>query len=401
MRLDDALTIEPLNRCSVIAGKKGLWRNVTSINSYDAPDVVQWLKPGELVLTTGYVFKNDENFQIDLIVELATRKCAGLGIKTDYYPGNFPKSMLEKADELDMPLIEIPDHLFLSDIILAFLRELFKLQDLKDEQSRKKSFFTKLLHGDLRARDAIFSQGQPFGLIPGKHVCMCAYIHPDGRKPETDHVTDLIAAVSDDASDSLISTELNDIVMIHQAPENCGEKQVYAGALRAAQLIVEKVAEQLPHLRMSIGIGTCRGDILKIGESFTEARKALQLGEQLQRNAGRHHIYDYRSLESYAILEHVPEAMLSSYFMNRLNDIIQHDRVNNSDLLKTLDVYLHCFGRMSDTARRLGVHRNTVHFRISRIKELLDFDLENGEHLFQLQLALHISHLLDNDDGNS
>ncbi|QKI82349.1 helix-turn-helix domain-containing protein [Kroppenstedtia eburnea] len=94
------------------------------------------------------------------------------------------------------------------------------------------------------------------------------------------------------------------------------------------------------------------------------------------------------------MLQNVPADILSSYVSEILTPLIRYDQENHSNLVQTLEVYLAHSGRSSETARSLGIHRNTVNFRMTRIKALLNLDLADGETVFRLQLALHMSHLL-------
>lgn len=58
-------------------------------------------------------------------------------------------------------------------------------------------------------------------------------------------------------------------------------------------------------------------------------------------------------------------------------------------LLDTLRTWLSQYGSWDRTAAALGVHRNTVRQRISRISELLDIDLQDPEVRMELWFALH------------
>jgi len=47
---------------------------------------------------------------------------------------------------------------------------------------------------------------------------------------------------------------------------------------------------------------------------------------------------------------------------------------------------------IGDAAARLGVHRNTVAYRISRLEELADWDLSDPDLRFTLELAIRLVH---------
>jgi hypothetical protein len=59
--------------------------------------------------------------------------------------------------------------------------------------------------------------------------------------------------------------------------------------------------------------------------------------------------------------------------------LLQYDRENNSNFFETLRAYLRCGGVISITAKTLNVHRNTLIYRLERIKELVGTDIDNPD----------------------
>ncbi|MGO4375760.1 PucR family transcriptional regulator ligand-binding domain-containing protein, partial [Paenibacillus sp. MCAF20] len=57
MTVEQALSIFPLQHGKLVAGEAGLTRVIRSVNVMDAPDIVNWLKYGEILLTSAFVFK--------------------------------------------------------------------------------------------------------------------------------------------------------------------------------------------------------------------------------------------------------------------------------------------------------------------------------------------------------
>jgi DNA-binding PucR family transcriptional regulator len=63
---------------------------------------------------------------------------------------------------------------------------------------------------------------------------------------------------------------------------------------------------------------------------------------------------------------------------------------NGNQLTETLRLYLNSNGSINHVSEALGCHRNTINYRIKKIKELLQVDLDSTQIRFQLQLALSI-----------
>ncbi|MFO7274355.1 MAG: PucR family transcriptional regulator ligand-binding domain-containing protein [Bacillota bacterium] len=126
--LGDALQLEPLRQLKVLAGADGLDRPVRLVNVIEVPDIVDWVLEGELLLTTGFTFRDHPDRLATLIPGLAAKGAAGLGIKPRRYVPAVPEFMLAQADEHRFPLLEIPYHLSFSEIIGPVMQAIGHLQ---------------------------------------------------------------------------------------------------------------------------------------------------------------------------------------------------------------------------------------------------------------------------------
>ncbi|NUR44058.1 MAG: helix-turn-helix domain-containing protein [Streptomyces sp.] len=60
----------------------------------------------------------------------------------------------------------------------------------------------------------------------------------------------------------------------------------------------------------------------------------------------------------------------------------------HSDLARTAETYLDCAGQAGRTAAALGIHRQTLYYRLSRVEQLTGLDLDDGEDRLLLHMAL-------------
>ncbi|QKG84736.1 PucR family transcriptional regulator [Kroppenstedtia pulmonis] len=393
----EVLRIPPLDRCSVVAGGHGLTRSVQSVNSFDAPDVVPWFKAGELVLTTGYVFKNDEAAQIELVQAMAERNCAGLGIKVNHFLSELPDSLLQVADDHDLPLLEIPYDVPISDLVFPLLREIFAFQRQHKAQNRQETFFAGLLQGKWLGRDAILAQGRDFGLLPGyDYICLCIHLASSSvseGQSNVRKVTEILHAVREKKGVTWWVSEWEGTVIIIQISRDENKTEFHIALRQLARKLAEEWNVRFPEDQVMIGIGTYHDDVLGISTSYKNAQEAVRLGWRVAPSS-ENTVYEYAALKPYSILQEVPDDILQSYVEEVLTPLIRYDREKHANLLETLEAYLGSGGRPSVAARNLGVHRNTVNFRLGRIKDLLGVDLDDGETTFRLQLAFHAIHLL-------
>lgn len=126
--LREMLALPGLKNVRLIAGESGLDKAVTSVNIMEVPDIMEWTRAGELLLTTVYSIRHDTNAQSRLIPELAERKLAGLAIKPGRYIERTPDIMIEQANAYGFPLLEIPYDVSFPDIINPVLSEISNQQ---------------------------------------------------------------------------------------------------------------------------------------------------------------------------------------------------------------------------------------------------------------------------------
>ncbi|MBU5436524.1 PucR family transcriptional regulator ligand-binding domain-containing protein [Tissierella sp. MSJ-40] len=103
----------------LIAGEKGLDRETQAVALFDAPDGYKWFKGKELVLSSGYLFKDDIKLFKDVIIFLHSKNSTGMAIKTDRYLNEIPEEIINLCNDLGFPLINIPYNAAWIDIINA------------------------------------------------------------------------------------------------------------------------------------------------------------------------------------------------------------------------------------------------------------------------------------------
>lgn len=103
----------------VIAGENGLNRETQAVVLFDAPDGYKWFKGKELVLTTGFFFKDNTKLFKNVISFLHSKNSAAMAIKKDRYLNEIPEEILNLCNDLDFPLVIVPYNVAWIDIINA------------------------------------------------------------------------------------------------------------------------------------------------------------------------------------------------------------------------------------------------------------------------------------------
>ena len=111
------LELPSFSQFKIVAGKKGLDNVISGANIMDNPDALDWFSPGELLLTSGYFFKDSAEIQNHVVNQLASINCPALCIKPRQYLGQIPQNIILLADKHNLPLIELPYGISFSRIL--------------------------------------------------------------------------------------------------------------------------------------------------------------------------------------------------------------------------------------------------------------------------------------------
>lgn len=113
----------------LINTKANLIREVATIESTETPDIAKYLAPNTLLLTTAMVFKDNQRDLCDLIVQLNKLPSAGLAIKLGRFIQELDQEVIDTADELGFPLIQIPLNMTLGNIFHKLFSHLWNNQN--------------------------------------------------------------------------------------------------------------------------------------------------------------------------------------------------------------------------------------------------------------------------------
>lgn len=148
---------------------------------------------------------------------------------------------------------------------------------------------------------------------------------------------------------------------------------------RSADRLQDYLKEAGIHAR--IGIGGGFSDPARLRWSFFEAREALGHGQPVNEP-------DRLSLAS--LLMTARDVPLADLAAEALEPLLRFDEEQGAELLATLETYLQLDGSTAAVAQALGLHRNTVRYRLAQIRELTGYDPARTAERVHLFLALQV-----------
>ena len=128
LTVERALKIEGMNKCTLVAGKNGVQREIAFLDNMEVPDIAPWLKEKELLVTTGYSLYKAQGKLLELIEALHQSGASGLVIKTRFL-GGISEQAIALADAYSLPLITIPDEMPSMELCMPLFRAILDVQN--------------------------------------------------------------------------------------------------------------------------------------------------------------------------------------------------------------------------------------------------------------------------------
>jgi PucR family transcriptional regulator, purine catabolism regulatory protein len=168
LTVGEVLRFDLLRSAVVLAGQAGIGRPVERLNVMTVPEILPWAKPHEFMLTTGYPLPRSSGQLAGLVRSFADRDLAAFGIKFGAHLRELPAEMLRAADDVQLPVIRIPEDVAFDDILSVVLSEIVNRQAMAISRAQQihDSFLDIVLGGGALA-DIVAKLGE---LVPAAAI---------------------------------------------------------------------------------------------------------------------------------------------------------------------------------------------------------------------------------------
>ncbi len=127
LKLKNIIEIYPFTLGKLLTNEDYIEKEITSVNIIEVPTVAKWMKGGELLFSSGYAFQGNLDIASQIILDLAEKQVAALVIKPGIYLNSVPQQLIDLADSVHLPIIQIPEDmpysLFMQPILEKLINE--------------------------------------------------------------------------------------------------------------------------------------------------------------------------------------------------------------------------------------------------------------------------------------
>lgn len=361
----------------LIAGRGGMDNTVRWVHMVEDSEVPDFLHGNELVFTTGIGHSGNDWLE-PFVKGLKEHNAVGLVVNLGPHIDAVPSRVIVYCEENDFPLFTLPWQVHIIDITYNFCRRII---DNEEAETTLAGAF----------RNLIFS--------PDKKEDYAAALERMGFSENASYTVLAVSVGGDKAAAAqlmrnnrfglwrLLKRSRSPVAMFFQDDKLISVRQ--NADQEEMDRLIKALSELECDMKLNIGVSEQGEGYLGVPVCYKEAVSALAAAKITGCQT-----MPYRNIGVYKLLFGVENrSILRSYVSGVLGDIIKYDSMNNTDYEYTLKVYLECSGSVQLTAERLGVHRNTVNYKMKVIREILNIEM-NDEEKMNILLAFRAQEIL-------
>jgi len=357
-------------------------RIVSYVDILEVPDIAKWLRGEVLLLTTGYAIKDDPDKQEKLIIELAQHNASGIIIKLNRFLDSIPNRMIKKANELELPIIQMPSDIPYIEVTHPLLKEILLKQNKERWTSEK---LREILGNDfsstaeisrkLKQLNGYFNTQAPVAIV------VMALNH---TKPASEYVK----IEKNVYSDKIISGEINGhYIFICTVKSHLNWKDELEELLFKTN-IIDDLSKNC-----TICISRLIKNLNEIKGEYEKIKSAIGIIDQLNVKKDKFYYDDiihYVFLNSICDLDKTKKFI--EYVLKPFNVIETKER---EILIKTLHAYVKNGGNLTQASKSLFLHRNTFIYRMNKLKKITNISLDSHDELFKYNIAISLYELIN------
>lgn len=257
------------------------------------------------------------------------------------------------------------------------------IKELYDEKYDKSSFIKNIMLDNILPSD-VFVKSKELGLSGDTHyVVMIVKFHSHTDLLPLEIVSGMFP---DDGTYYIVSVGEQDVVVVREVESNFDITEFES----AAESIDENIRTEF-FANVTIGISAVCESLRELARAYKEARIALEVGKVFDTEK---HILYYENLGIGRLIYQLPTTLCDVF----LQEVFKKGSLESldQDTLMTVQSFFKNNLNVSETSRALFVHRNTLVYRLEKIRKITGLDLRHFDHAVTFKVALMVKKYLTN-----
>lgn len=253
-----------------------------------------------------------------------------------------------------------------------------------DEKYDRNSFVKNIIVDNILPGDILYRTRELHLTTESKRVVYLVRVQKSAENAAMDILKNMFP---DRNQDFVIHIDDNDSVVIKDFKTGVTEQEM----LQLAQNIADTLmAEDMASV--SVGVSTVADSIQDLAQAYREARVALEVGKVFDTEKS---IISYDNLGIGRLIYQLPTTLCELF----LNEVFKKESINvlDSETIGTIQKFFENNLNVSETSRKLFVHRNTLVYRLDKIKKLTGLDLREFDDAIIFKVAMMVNKYLTSE----
>jgi len=367
---------------NLICGDANMDNLVHWVHMLEDPETASFLHGQELIFSTGIGHPNTD-WLLDFAKGLVANQASGLVLNLGPYIPSVPQDIIVFCREVQFPLFTIPWKTRIVDITNDFCRKIIKAEE--NEVTVAGAFRNAIFFPEQVAEYRFVLERKEFDMNADFCIITLSLQEaPDEKFSDYDKavkmgLTKILIRHSDRFS--IFRQDKNLVAVLQNFPQSIVEN--------AVDQLQEVCRYGYPNNRICAGISVNDSGIKSLPRNYKRAIALLHIAGKQNKDK-----LSYQNSGLYQLLIEVEDTKeLKRFYEDILGELEAYDQKYHTDYLLTLKSYLDNNTSVQEVAKETFVHRNTINYKLKKIKEILQCDLDYHDGL-RLLLAFHIKELL-------
>lgn len=374
----NALNLTVFKDAKILAGLNGLERNIKRVSVSECPEKIvaysdigdngENIDEGDFFLTTFFTIKDDPEDMFETIKLYNENGSSGICI-LDEYIKEVPKKIIDYANTSGYPIIYISGLIPYADIIKEIMEAVIKNkeEDILEMKIDNILYIAKTSEDRKKILTSINN-------YLGKYFLTIYY---KGKLKDNTFKNEL----RKEKGWSKIKYQDGFLFLLSFGKELKKDVSTYVN--RFIKELIESSST------CYLGVSDVFSELGKINKCIKESLTAYKCTQ-----ITKEQILYYPQLGVYKLLMNIDERELEEFYQTTIVPLKEYDERSNMELLKTAIIYVDNDGDLKQTAKEMYQHQNTIRYRITKIKELLNMQDMNIKFHEQLSLAIKVYKIL-------
>lgn len=266
---------------------------------------------------------------------------------------------------------------------------------LESNRHYQEAFLFDLFYGNMEDNEDIKARAKIWGWDFTQPYVVTVFELEDYEAYSEDHylvtnLQDIIQSIVQPLDKSFILMKKNEEVILALPIEGNKRRDFKAYLNMIINQVLAQAEERFGSRVVRVGVGRKYEEPSELFRSYQEAKVAVKLSVLLK---GKGRMSYFRDLGVERILYSHDKQELLEFYREILADLEAQDKQKN-ELVETLENYLSHHCDLKATANALFLHPNSLRYRLKRIEEILDVDMEDFDTIVALVIAFKIRHLV-------